>query len=103
MSNLTAAQRYVQNQFSVLPVRTDGTKRPATNWKQYQQRIATEQELSQWFGGDNPHGIGVSCGDISNRLAVLDFDNEAEEYFPLWASEVQQQFPDLCRDPGPTA
>jgi hypothetical protein len=52
MNCLDHAQEYVRRGFSVIPLRLDGTKRSAVQWKKYQKEIATENELERWFGGE---------------------------------------------------
>lgn len=59
--------------FSVVPVHTDGTKRPALKeWKPLQERLPTEEELAAWFS--NGSGLAVIAGRISGNLEILDFD-----------------------------
>lgn len=91
MDILDTAQRYVQSNFSVLPIATNGTKQPVGSWKPYQERYATDYELQQLFGTDQPCGIAIACGPISSSLVVVDFDNEAEQIYPQWLAEVQQR------------
>jgi hypothetical protein len=96
MTILHRAQHYIQNQFSVLPIATDGSKQPVGSWKPYQTRYATEHELQQWFDTQHPCGIGIACGAISYNLAVIDFDHQAEQTYPQWLASVQQQLPDVA-------
>ena len=59
---------------SVIPIRLDGSKAPSIpSWSQYQQRIATNEEIATWFS--RPAGIGIVCGMVSGGLEVLDFDD----------------------------
>lgn len=60
---------------SVIPCRVD--KRPAIDWQEYQNRLATYQEIDTWFSPRNPtthHSIGVVCGAVSGKLVVIDLD-----------------------------
>jgi hypothetical protein len=50
-------------------------KKPALDWKQYQERKPTTGELYSWFGKVNRHNIGVVCGQVSGGLFVKDFDD----------------------------
>src|SRR5262245_19640591 len=69
---LEAAAQYTRAGLSVIPIRADGSKRPALpTWKEFQQRLATEDELARWFGGQDEVGIAVLGGD---GLEILDFD-----------------------------
>jgi P4 family phage/plasmid primase-like protien len=56
----------------VLPIRGDGSKKPALQgWKEYQSRLARQEELNEWFDGRSDRGVGILGG---NGLEVLDFD-----------------------------
>jgi hypothetical protein len=67
---LQAAKWYINNGFSVIPVGRD--KKPKINWREYQTRHATDQELTAWFSnGDS--SLAIVTGSISN-LAVVDLD-----------------------------
>jgi hypothetical protein len=59
---------------SVIPVQARG-KKPLIDWKEYQTRIATKEERSDWkkrFPGCN---VGLVTGAVSG-LVALDFDGE---------------------------
>lgn len=58
---------------SVIRVRTDGTKRPAGEWKQYQTDRAERDTVQQWFA-DGRHGLGVICGAVSGDLEMLELE-----------------------------
>lgn len=58
---------------SVVPPMEDGTKRPLTAWKQFQDRVPDRETLTKWYGTST--GIGVVCGPVSRNLEVLDFDD----------------------------
>lgn len=59
----------------VLPVREDGSKRPALDsWTQYQERQPTKEELKAWFMREERHGLGFVCGKVSGGLELLEFD-----------------------------
>jgi P4 family phage/plasmid primase-like protien len=90
-----AATDYVMSGLSVIPIRTDGTKAPALReWKTFQQRQPTLDELEEWFVGDY-NGIAIVCGAISNNLEVMDFDEDAENVFLRWSEMVASIQPDL--------
>ena len=47
----------------------------AVNWKDFQERRATDAELSQWFDRADPYyGIGIVAGVVSGGLLVFDFE-----------------------------
>lgn len=95
MTIVYLAQQYVRNQFSIIPIKGNGSKAPATRWEPYQQRLPTNAELDSWFSSLEK-GIGVVCGPVSNNLAVIDFDTQAEQTYPQWFAAVQQQLPDVA-------
>ncbi len=57
--------------WSVIPV--GGNKKPLINWKEFQTRVATKEEITQWFHDFPNAGIGIVTGKISNLL-VFDID-----------------------------
>lgn len=59
--------------FSVIPLLTKD-KKPAIKWQEYQERHATDEELTQWFATNN-YNIGVVTGKISG-ITVIDFDKK---------------------------
>lgn len=71
---LDDALRLISNGVSVIPIRSDGSKRPAVGeWAPYQERLATPEECVEWFS-DGRNGIAAICGPISGGLEVMDFD-----------------------------
>jgi hypothetical protein len=62
---------------SVVPVATDGSKRPGVaSWKQYQEKRPTTSELMGWFAADT-QGVGVICGSVSGNLEMLELEGRA--------------------------
>ena len=73
---LRTALEFAANGICAVPVATDGSKRPAlTNWKQYQDRLPTPEELLTWFS--NAEGVGVICGTVSGNLEMLELEGRA--------------------------
>lgn len=67
---------------SVVPVATDGSKRPAVAWKRSQQVRAGVPQLESWFSagpdGRAPYdGLGVICGAVSGSLEMLEVEGRA--------------------------
>jgi hypothetical protein len=57
-------------------VRADGSKRPQGEWKRYMSERPDQADLMAWFGR-NPQGLGVVCGEISDRLIMIEFEARA--------------------------
>jgi putative DNA primase/helicase len=67
---LLTALEFANEGICVVPVATDGSKRPAiASWKQYQETMPTTSELMTWFG--SAEGVGVICGKVSGNLEML--------------------------------
>ncbi|MDO8490364.1 MAG: bifunctional DNA primase/polymerase [bacterium] len=71
---LTHAKAYVDRGWSVIPVGTN--KIPIINWKEFQERIATIEELEDWFSNESMAGIGIVTGSISG-IVVIDVDKKS--------------------------
>ena len=59
--------------WSIIPIRPD-TKRPAVQWKEFQNRQCTEDEASLWWSS-NEYDIAIVTGALSG-IVVVDCDNE---------------------------
>jgi hypothetical protein len=77
-AGLRAALAYLRRGFSVVP-QLPGAKHPCVQWKAFQERLPTENELRGWFRHWPQAGLAVILGPVSNLLA-LDVDGpEAHE------------------------
>lgn len=74
-SLLPNALVYLQKGYSVIPVGKD--KRPLVNWKDYQTRQATVEEITEWFSQNPDAQIGIVTGEISN-LTVVDIESDGD-------------------------
>lgn len=74
-------------------VLTRQCKKPClTGWKEYQNRIATEDEIIAWFNQNPEPNIAIITGKVSN-IVVFDLDSQdAIEY-----AEEQGGFPDTAK------
>jgi hypothetical protein len=70
---LKEALFYRERGLSVCPIKA-GTKAPAIQWKEFQQRHPNDDELIKWFAKTS-HGIAIVCGKVSGVIAV-DCDSE---------------------------
>ena len=83
--------RYRDLGLSVIPLKY-GDKRPIIEWKEYQERIPSEDEVKEWFSKDKVN-IAIVCGRVSGNLVVLDFDDM--DTFKEWYERVDKEHPDL--------
>ncbi len=75
-SRLDEAMSLTQSGLSVIPIRCDGSKAAAVAWKDYQERIATPDELAVWFR--NETGLAIVTGAVSGGLEVVDVEAAAD-------------------------
>ena len=68
MSLVTEALQYAERGFSIIPVGKD--KRPLIKWSIFQTRIATSNEIQQWFVSFPEANIAVVTGAISGIVVV---------------------------------
>ena len=68
---LEAALKYLDMGFSVIPV--GKSKKPIIQWKEFQDRYATEQEVKKWFKAYPKMDIGIVTGKIS-KIVVIDVE-----------------------------
>ena len=67
-------------------------KQPCVKWKEYQDRLPTEDEVAVWFTQNPLANIAIITGKISN-IVVFDLDSQsAVEY-----AEEQGGFPDTVK------
>ncbi len=68
-----AASAWDSSGFSVLPIKADGSKRPAMKWKQLQTEAASPEQVEHWFSnGRARQGLGVVTG--FGELEMLEFE-----------------------------
>lgn len=72
---IEAANEYIKIGLSIVPLKA-GSKIPFVQWKDYQKRLPSQQDLDEWFHDHPERNIGIVCGEVSNNLVVLDFDDE---------------------------
>lgn len=76
MTRTELLRKYVQYGWTIVPLK-EGTKMPAVNWKEYQTRKPTTEELRAWFS--NPEtGVGLITGKASG-VVVIDEDSYKKE------------------------
>jgi hypothetical protein len=67
-----SALAYAARGWSVIPMQPCG-KRPLVAWREYQQRIAGQDEIARWFRRWPDANVGVVTGRISG-IVVVDVD-----------------------------
>ena len=74
------AAEYRDRGFSVVPVRG---KVPAIEWKEFQGRRASEDELSTWFGEQTSEklNVGIVTGAVSDLVVV---DADSQDAIDVW-------------------
>lgn len=72
---LPLALIYLARGWSVIPCGAD--KRPLIQWKIYQERRATPEELVKWFTDYPDAQVGIITGKISN-LTVIDVESDGD-------------------------
>ncbi|MEK9157970.1 MAG: bifunctional DNA primase/polymerase, partial [Patescibacteria group bacterium] len=65
---LGEALKYAELGFSIIPVSRDKT--PLIQWKEFQTRRATKDEIKSWFEQFPDMNIGVVTGSISGVIVI---------------------------------
>ena len=85
MSLLQAALRYMKSGKSVFSV-DRGSKKPLVPWKNYQDRLPSEEEVrTQWNQHPNAN-IAMATGHLTG-LVVIDCDSEEDTTNWTWFLE----------------
>ena len=107
---LEAAMSYVAAGLSVIPIKPNGLKQPASNllpvisedvegcprrsWRPFVATRPTPELLQRWFGGwGNLCGIAVVGGRVSGNLEAIDIDQT--ELIEPWLDSVRTEAPNL--------
>jgi hypothetical protein len=86
MNNIMkAAANYVEMGWSVIPLRP-GSKIPLIDWKDFQHRLPSLEELRTWFQNSSMNNLGIVTGKLSN-LSVIDAD-ELKNLHPQTSSSI---------------
>lgn len=87
MNLLEEALKYCNKyKFSVIPIK-EGSKKPYIDWKEYQKRLPTEEEIKNWWSKWPNADIGIITGKISG-ITVVDFDSRE-----AYENAVKRKFP----------
>ncbi|NCW68967.1 MAG: hypothetical protein EBV86_10425, partial [Marivivens sp.] len=74
MDTMNHALEYLDRGWSVIPVNS-ATKRPRIQWKEFQTRLPTSEEVETWWTNHPGDGIALVTGDLSG-FVVVDCDND---------------------------
>lgn len=91
------ALRYLNLGFSVIPIKTDGTKKPHVEWTEWQTKLAPENQIKEWWQKWPKANIGIVTGKIS-MITVFDFD-----WYKLTPEEIAKYKKDFPEVFTPTA
>lgn len=80
-SNLQHAKNLTDHKLSVIPV-NGGDKIPCIKWTPYTSRLATEDELKQWFANFPGRNIGIVTGAVSG-IVVVDVDKPEDFHLDM--------------------
>ncbi|MCZ0207935.1 DUF927 domain-containing protein [Streptomyces sp. UMAF16] len=77
-TDLRAAARELHDAgLCVLPIKADGTKKPAVSWLGYKVERTTPDQHDTWFRGDRDRGIAVVYGAVSGNVELIEFEGRA--------------------------
>jgi DNA-binding transcriptional ArsR family regulator len=71
---ISEISEYVDNGWSILPVKPEEKRPYMTNWLQYTKTRATREMVENWFRSLSGAGVGAVTGRISNMI-VLDVES----------------------------
>lgn len=77
MTLASVARQWQLNGVSVIPILANRTKRPSVQWREYQARVPTSEEITEWWGNGHPYGIALICGQVSGNLEMCEIEGRA--------------------------
>lgn len=83
-----SARAYPARGWSVIPMQPRG-KRPLVTWREFQQRIAGEDEIAHWFSRWPDANVGIVTGQISG-IVVVDVDTRHDG--PASVAEAESRY-----------
>jgi hypothetical protein len=90
---LETALVYLRAGLSVIPIRPDGSKRPAlSQWERFQKQLPPENVVRAYWQ-DGTKGIAIIGGAVSGNLETIDFDRDG--LFALWRELIEESMPGL--------
>lgn len=71
---------------SIIPIKSDGSKKPPFGWKQFQTERATRDEVRAWFAPGRYQAAAVVCGEVSGWLVMIEMEGWA------WDADLWPRF-----------
>ena len=87
---ITAARRWYDAGFCVIPSHEDGGKRPFGAWKEYQEQRPDWNKLSGWLGTGKYTGIGLIMGKASGNAEMMEIEGPKVDLAPRLDAVVAQ-------------
>jgi hypothetical protein len=87
-------EAYMELGFSFFPVEWGQKAPPLLEWKEFQSRKPSREEVEAWLSNYAIFNVAVVCGRVSN-LFVVDFDSE--EAYEAWKRSLPRDLLDLVR------
>ncbi len=73
---LDVAQIWQLAGVSVIPIQANPTKRPAVSWSLFMERIASSDNVYEWWHGSE-FGLALICGQVSSGLEMCEIEGRA--------------------------
>ena len=97
-TNLIIAEELLSRGWNTIPI-IKGQKIPAVDWKPYQEKRVTLDDLNEWFGGTD-NEIAVVTGKISG-ITVIDLDKKGNVDGEKTATDRRLNLPEECSRKSP--
>lgn len=81
-----------KNDLNFIPLRPK-EKTPLIDWKIFQNRKITDEEIKKYFGEGSQNNLGIVLGKTSRNLFAIDFDKE-ELFYKFYPTEETRK--NLC-------
>jgi DNA-binding PadR family transcriptional regulator len=71
---------YEKEKLSVIQLVAKAKTPALDKWQQYQHRRPTKKEIEDWFFQGGIFNVGIVCGQVSENLVVLDYEDKRTAY-----------------------
>src|SRR5215212_673141 len=81
----------------------DRRKQPALAWTPYKTKLATIDEVNNWFSFNANYNLAIPCGDVSGGLIAFDVDGDTakkwiEDKFPTMSEGLRKALNNTMRN-----